>query len=562
MDKTPNKKPNKKSNKDGLENNVTFSSVTEKWENLISFSKNGNCDWLDAWGKAFATNPYVQNQRLKELKTLASRFTREQIESMLRDPLFNEQKLRGASHYFYNTIAPIMKIYNMYADILSYRTYIVANKKNTDNKKFIEEYEYLVNKKRQFDPKRTFRNITLQTFKEGKKFYYLRMDEGNDIFTLQEMPNDYCKIVHRWEGGWQYSFNMMYFLKPGVSPEWFAPEFKDYLAEFFCYYDKDKKQMSGIAELPNTVDAYYENRSWYFWKEMPIDKGWVFGLDDSTADVVPPLSSMFLDANELNSYKLLEQELLSIPLKQIMTATVPFSSDNKTGSHANDTAITPDLITLYQDIIQTILPQSVDFIAAPFENFSIHTLESVASKNSIVGDAVKNFYNQGGVSGLLSTSDKPNIAMVKTTQVLETAFVDKLYHQYVNFLNTIKKNMNLKNDFSYCVEGDRFSDKDVLASIEKALSSGNSNLYSQFLSFFGQDLDTASSTMDLVDAYGIFDKLKPMMSANQMSGKQTKTGNVDNGRPPKNPEDMTSDGSVGSAESGSNTNEGRSTESQ
>lgn len=499
------------------ESNVQFSEVAQKWENLIQYSQQtqqGN--WINAWDQAFKTNPYVQNTRLKQIKSLSNKYTREQLEEMLRDPSNNEQSLRSASHYYHNTISPIMKLNHMYSDILTYRTFINTNKIN-DQKILIKEYETLAKWKKSLDVKRNFGDITLQIMIEGKRFYYLREDIQKGIVTFQPLPSDYCKIVHRTDIGWAISFNMMYFMKVGVSPAWFAPEFLDYIDEFFNYYDQDSKKMTNIDSLPNDVTAYYENRNWFFWKELDISKAWVFSFDDSEPEVSPPLMSMFLDAGELNTYKLLEQELLAIPLKQIMTATVPMTKQTSSGSFSNDTAVTPDLIQLYQNIIQSILPPSTDFIAAPFDNFQMHSITSVADRNSVVGDSLRNFLSSGGISGIISTADKPNVSQVAVTKLIESAFISKIYRQYYCFLNNCVKNMPFKNDFEIQIEGDIFSDKDLLTSIEKGLSTGNVNLYPQYLSFFNQDLCTADGNMQIVDEYKIYDRMRPTVSAFQQS---------------------------------------------
>lgn len=533
--------------------NIELNSVQQKWNEVISFSQKNNCDWLKAWGMAYAKNPYIQNERLKAIKTSGNRFTREQLENMLSNPSVNEQSLRSASRYFYNTITPVMKLYNMYSDILTYRTYIKLNELISNvGDKVKKEYRQIANWLRGFNPERTFRDITLQSFIEGKKFYFLREDLQNNIIVLQPMPSDYCKVVHQYEGGWQYAFNMMYFLKVGASPAWFPPEFEEYLKEFYCYYNQEENTIVNIDNLPKDITAYNANRNWYFWKEIPIGKGWVFGLDDGIPEVMPPLSSMFLDANELNTYKLLEQELLSIPLKQIMTASVPLTKENKSGSYANDTAVTPDLIKLYQDIIQSILPQSVDFIAAPFDNFNVHTFDSVASKNSIVGDAMQNFYSQGGVSGLLTTTAKPNLSQVKIAQTLEAAFIDRIYGQYKYFLNYCLNNKGITNKFEIFIDGDRFSDKDKYATIEKALMNGQKDLLPEFLSFYNCYMDTAISTMELVEIFEYYEHLQPLISAYQMNQSENK-----NGRPETNLNKVESDATATSIEVGSNKAENR-----
>lgn len=518
---------------------LTFETVQNKWDNVIQ--RFGQTDtFINAFGRAYATNPFVQNDRLKTIKSQSSKYTREQLEQMFQNMGNSEQSLRQASHYFTNTIAPINKLVNMYADILSYRSYINTNKV-VDESSFIKEYEQLVKKKTALDPKRKFRDITFQSIVEGKRFYYFR--EEGDAVTFQDMPSDFMKIVHRYEGGWQCAINMMYFMKAGVSVDWFAPEFQDYVDEFFGVYDQNTKTMSDKAWDVENTEIYNVNRNWYFWKYLPMDKCFAFGLNDSEPEVVPTLAAMFLDANELNSYKMLEQELLSIPLKSIMTASVPFAKEGKSGNYNNSTAITPDLIQLYQSIIQGILPSSVDFIAAPFEDFDVHTFESVSSKDSIVGNAMMNFYNQSAVSGIISTTSKPNVSQVTTTQIIEAAFVDKIYSQYNYFLRQWVKSMKFKNEFEIIVEGDRFSDPKKLERIENGLATGNNNFYPQYLSFFNQNLLSAQGNQKAVTLFNIYENMKPLVSAFQTSDKG------EDGRPTKKTEDLAN---PASAENGAN----------
>lgn len=531
------------------ENENNFNSAVDKWNQILkskyySSGEFNPTDFINTWGRSYSNNPFIQNSRLKQLKSIAQRYTREQLESMLADPSNNELSLRKASHYFYNTIAPLMKLTNMYSDILTYRTYANVSKIN-DEKKILEEWASVDKWIRTINPQKTFREATLQLLIEGKRFYYIREDVDG-VFALQPLPSDYCQIVHKTEDTWQIAFNMMYFMKAGVSVDWFAPEFKDYVAEFYGFYDRDKKKITDISNLPKDVQAYTENRNWYFWKTLDINKGVCFGFDNSEPEVVPVMSQMFLDASELTTYKLLEQELLSIPLRQIMTASVPFQKENKSGTYSNDTAIDPDLINLYQSIIQSILPQSVDFVAAPLEDFKIHTFDSVATRDSIVGNAISNFYSQSGISGLVSTTDKPNIAMVKTTRIVEAAFIDKVYAQFKCLMNALLKTKGYKNEFFIVIEGDRFSDEEGIKQADKDLASGHMGILPKWLSYRNIDRSTYDATTKAVSLSGIYDYLRPTTSAFQQSASDSTSKN---GRPSKNPEDM-ADGA--SAESGAN----------
>jgi len=164
---------------------INFASVQEKWDRVIqNYGQSENM--INAFGKAYANNPFIQNTRLKQIRSMASRYTREQLEAMLLNPSENEQSLRQASWYFNNTIAPMMKLNNLYPDILSFRSYIDVIKV-TNEKTFIDEYEKLASKKQALDIERTFRNITKQSMIEGKKAHREHLKRNNCI-EAGDMP--------------------------------------------------------------------------------------------------------------------------------------------------------------------------------------------------------------------------------------------------------------------------------------------------------------------------------------------------------------------------------------
>jgi hypothetical protein len=562
-------------------------TATELWQGVIAMAEEkGVIDKQSNWTNTTWWNPFIQNARVKQIATKAKDFSRDSMEKMLKNPSENEEGLKSASWFFYNTITPMTKLYHMYADILTYRWWLIPEMGFYDGavaKGWKKIYNDCADWIKRLKPKSIFREIVLDVIREGKVPYYLREDNDGKTIILQKLPVDYIKIIGKTELGWCYAFNFMYFLKPGTSVEQFPPEFAEWYKEFVCTVDcSNGKQVKVVGDIPQDVTIEMSRgKAYYYWKELPPSHAFMFGFDQTIPDILPPLMSMFLNSNDLVQYKMLEQELLSIPLRQILTATIPINQNNKTGSSVNDTAISPDLLTLYQAIIQASLPNSVAFVAAPFEKFDLFEFQHTMSRDSIVGEAVANFYKESGLGSLITTNDKPSIAAIKTQQWLESRFIDKIYNQFELFINsTISRYWKDSIKMVCHMAGNIFYDPDRLTSIEKDISTGNSNLYLEYLSFSEMDLTSVVASMDIVKESGAYEKMELPKTAQSEAAKvqaeiaekalvtptatapkvpKEKNPNDTNpvGRPTKAIEDVTSDGSEETKDRGANTGEAR-----
>ena len=293
---------------------------------------------MNGMSEAFLGNAIMMNERLKRLNTYPSKYDKAKIEEMVANPQNYEMDLRALSRYVYNTLTPIYKQVNLYADILTYRTYVNITDIKSQTK-LIKEYNRISNFLRNFDTERTFRKVTLLTVLDGKSFWYLRTDRGEDNICLQQLPSDYVKITGITNKGFQIAFNMTYFLNPANSVLFFPPEFQEYLNKFYGYYDK-AKNIFDIEKFEKAnirdVIAFQENSALYFWQFLDIDKSFVFSIDESTFNTAPALMSSFGSAMELDKYRALEQELLSLPLQSLLTSEIEISDKNISGIYGDD----------------------------------------------------------------------------------------------------------------------------------------------------------------------------------------------------------------------------------
>lgn len=510
---------------------------------------------MNGMNEAFISNAIMMNNRLKNIHTYPSKYDKAKIEEMVSDPQHHELELRALSRYVYNTLMPIYKQVNLYADILTYRTYVNISEIKSQSK-LIKEYNRISNFLRNFDPERTFRKVTLSTVLDGKSFWYLRTDKGENNICLQQLPPNYIKITGITNKGFQIAFNMTYFLNPENSVLFFPPEFQDYLKKFYGYYDT-RTNVFDIEKFKNAkiqdVIAFQEQSALFFWQFLDIDKTFVFSIDESTFDTAPALMSSFGSAIELDKYRALEQELLSLPLQALLTSEIEISDKNLSGLYSDDTAITPDMVALFTELLQQKMPQTVSAIAAPFKNFKLHEFEHVDTKDSVLGDALKNYYIQSGTNSLLSTSEKPTLSQTRAAEKIEARFIDKLYCQYQSCLNSIIKSFKLKNEFVIHIEGDVFSDDSEYTKVKEAVQNGQTDLVPKQQSFFSSHIDEAISTrkfLEKCDYYGNLQQQNNIIKTKQSTGNPV-------GRPSANVDEVTSENTAISIEQGTNTIEGR-----
>jgi hypothetical protein len=551
---------NKKQN-DGKEKApITMSMVAKQWQTLFSGDKNKA---YSALGYAYSGSPYVQNQRTKKVATQPFVTNRENLETAISNLQDSELTLRQTSQSLFSNY-PMLKLNNMYADILTYRNYFYSKYTNGSD---IKSPAYKKERKRiskwveLLEPERTFRNIVLKVQKEGKCAYYVRdsIAENSrdfDYVYLQDIPSDYFKIVG-WNTASKFtiSFDFTYFWQMGTSPQQFPPIFAKYYEELNNMIpDKGKNPTITIdpRNLPNGTQIYYEDNRWFYWRTLPLDECFVFSQDETNPWCIPNSVGLFLQARDLQDYALVQQELLQLPLSGTIMATMPYNKDSNGTSSTDNYGLSTDAFSFFTNMFNEVAPKGVQLMITPATDYKFFTFDNQSINNSVImTNALQQFNSVAGVGGLNSTTEKPNMAQVKTQQVLEWSYVNKLYKQFEKCINTWwEKKLNLKYCWKFRIKGGRFQDELDFPKVEKGIALGQNYLMPEYLSFFGYTLDDAVSLQDEVIESGIYDKFKVLQTSFTTSSK-------DSGRPKAKEEDVESDGTASGIEQGTNTSEGR-----
>jgi len=552
--------------------NVTYNDITSAWTQLFAKTDNDGGRAMNALGLAYTNNPYVQSQRVKSINSLPMFFKRSELENFTKNMSENEQPLRETGWALFS-VYPLLKLYYMYADILTYRYYITpkyVGKAEVSRKDFWEEHKYVHKLVDEITPKRTFRNIALDTVIEGKTAYCLRLGLNENDYNkntklpkveycdFQKIPSDYWKITGvNSESKFTVSVNFALFWKPGVSITQYPPIFKRYYDLFTGLVDTNGKLKADVNKLrENDILVEYHNSTYYYWVTMPLDEVFVFSHCESHSWQLPNFAGLFLQAQDLQSYSYLQEELLQLPLSSVIIGTLPMNNPKSIGGSANNFSLSPEAVGFFENLFNSVAPRGVKFMLAPGQGYQHFKFDnSVPNNINIVTETQQQWISSSGTGGLISTTNKPSQAMVKSSQKIEPRYVDRFYEQWMNAVDIIfEKKIGTKYTWKFNMEGDIFNDEDVYNKCDKAISIGQNDVMPQYKSFFNEDMEDVMSRQHYINASKIYDRMQLVESAfnSKNTGQEAK-----NGRPKADENNIESDGTANAIDGGSNTSDGR-----
>jgi hypothetical protein len=462
-------------------------------------------------------SPLWQNELLKSLNMSPTTFDRKKIEEMIKNPKANEDALKDLSQYLFNVVMQFNRLVNYYSTIPTFDSFLVATNADEEDMKstaFKKSRRKAVDIVEKLSPKSTFPNILKGVILEDAKFFYVR--EFGDSVALQEMPAKYCKIINKTEYGYQYAFNMYYFLQSGVNINDFAPEFSEYYSEF-VNVDKNKK------------DRYF------YWQPLDPIKAPVFKFDETRAGLTPPLMGLFLDSAEIEHYKGLLKTKTELETWKIIVGQIPMKSDTKGASVANNFAIDPNVAGQYTAILQAGVPNGVKVATTPFELKTVDFNQS-QTQNNIVGFSQDNFYQAAGSTPILFGSGTVNASGLQASIKVDEGYVLHMYRQFERFINSYLKSKTGKYRHKVVFPDITvFNWNEKLEAYLKAAQFGYSKtLVSVAMGINPEDMQNLlayENSIDLVEKY-----LVPLSSSH------VQNGNKDGGRPKVSDSNISDDG--------------------
>jgi hypothetical protein len=486
---------------------------------------------LNIYPSAF--NPQLVNARMRDIGLLTTGgVTPEKVTKALDNPKSSERELLAISESFEYTSTPYKRLLNYMADILSWDfTYTCKNIKDISEYKSTE-YKKDLNVVKdfflKFDHKKEFQTILKQLYRQEAYFSVLR-DEG-ELYVMQELDPTYCLITGRWDYGFLFSFNYIYFQQGGIDINMFPPVFKETYQKIFTNNNANSYNPSAsIDDRGNSLWVQYADCS-------PKSGFWAFKLQNQQATRIPYFSGLFPDFANQNTIRNLQKSSYMSAAIKLLSGQIPMISKETSAKVKDAFAISPENLKPFLQLLRSAINESVNVITAPLNDikgieYSINTDISSSWNKDTIGKAGVN-------SALLYGSEQKMNQMETLLSVDVDSFVsEEVYPWFNKFLEYQINDRTKKYKFKIDLEGTSFhTDIQRRREAQSSLMGVGIVLPQKIAAAHQMNPFSFQAQLDEARANGWVDNLTPIVpAAQQAAGAQA-------GRPSKSQDKLSESG--------------------
>jgi hypothetical protein len=397
--------------------------------------------------------------------------TKDLVVEALSDYQNNVDNLNAYSEFMEAFDMLYKRLVNYYANMLAYDVDIVCEelvqglvpKSVCSTKDYQEDLQRVYKFLNAFDYKAEFSKVTKELLRRTKYFVWLRDSQGTDNsgydvddikvtktkrYTLQTMPQKYCKITGRWEYGYLYDFDMSYFTKPSVTLDSFDPIFRKYWSNI--------RGGDGNTDYKPTNRLNNRYGDFALWTQTsPDDNAWVFVADESNIASTPFLTPSIPNLLTNKEIEALQHDKDIISAKAILAGEIQVQDNQKSGS-AKD-AMTYQFKTLVKllSLVKKGLTKNINAVAMPTKDPKLYQY-SDSNKDMVKNQITNSVGQMASSSRMLYASDKLSETEVKNALVTDYNLVAQFYNQYNHFLNFFVNKKMRKYHFKFYFSGSTY----------------------------------------------------------------------------------------------------------
>lgn len=507
-----NKRKYNNSNNSHKNNSV---SNTNKPVDLTAKDVSYCIDFLNAYNAMSNTDKYflspqLLNDSLKNINMEGRPYPTEEIRKMVLAPHKFEQELRKLSYFYYNYISIYKRYIDFKASVLDFDWELVPytldgkaiSQSDINSNAFKRDYGEVSKFFNSFNVKREFKKVLFNVLLYDT--YYTSLRTYNGHMYLQELPSKYCMIDATSYLGYLFSFDLSYFMNAGIDLKSFSPELRK-------KYDEVRRSIQSEDYRPNLPNR---RGSWVYWCPLTPDDGWVFKYNCNFAGSVPPLLDMLIDYSKIDKFKDLDEAKQELEAYKVIVATVPRLSNTKSANKADDFAISSSELGKFVATVKDTLNKSVDFKAAPLEDFKAFDFSSTATSDNIEETEISNMLKMSGLSeAVLGTGSSVSAINLYKTVVAETTKI--LYPQFENFCEYHINKKTKKYKFKINFVGSIFDREDRRKAANEDMERGI--ITPSIFSSRGIQITDAVNVSNMMYGFGFPDLFKPIKTAATMS---------------------------------------------
>lgn len=543
----------------------SYSAVTERLNQIVGQYSGLPLDSIyAAFGRAanyWNNLPAVQNARVKAISPLPADISKEELGEFLRIPQNSELPLQQVSEGLKWTAYPYYKITKSYQDIPTYKNYVIPqyiDGETVKSENFKRELKLVEKVRKACNIPEIGHKITGQAMTQGKVFYVMRSNidkSHNKVNTIffQQLPSGggWTQIIgFNNISGYTVSFNLCYFLQPGTDYRQFGDLFTPFMQDFndwveegqnkvhrkekFVYASRNNERIEGMR------DVWQQNGRFFYYVSLPIDKVWVFQIDDTTPIVASPLSGLMQTFAQQADYEAAQLSLILNPLIKIFTGEIPYYKSNEARDD-DGLRLSLGLRAVFEGYWNALMAQTntsgTAFYTAPVENIKSHDYAESANANAVSQSFLSYSGSKSGLNALIPVVDNPHQGISGFSAKLEAKYPQCIYRTLEKMINYLFDSLNLQYEWRVHIFGDIYSDDITRANALKELDKGDLSQYFVLAALNDQSVLDKVAMCDVVSGVGLLDRLQVPQTAYTQSNKSQPKSDT-GGAPTKQPSEQ------------------------
>lgn len=504
---------------------LTYAQVFDVFkfaEETYNYAYGGYAPKFDRYG---TYTPYLTNERLSEIGLNPKKVSDKQLNSILEAPISNQNELIGYSEWlkFNDMIAKRTLGYlgNLPAFDYTFTCTNVENPSEYNSKEYKEDLKIVKDFLSKFDVRGQFSYVNRRTFETDAFYAVLRMDGDN--YEFQELPYQYCKITGRnLDWGFQFDFDMNWFLKMGLSFDQYPSIFKKMYDRVMTAKYGDKYNPANPLEKRKGTFALWSQTS-----SLPTKGNFAcFKMNSDMYASMPYLTPMFQDSINRPVVRKLAMNQYIIAAQKIMIGLIPLLKDQKSGQIKDALAVSPETMGRFLGLLKQGLSEAIKITGAPFEDVKQVEFEMPTTNMYDQANAIQSA-SSGATSRIIYASDRSTATEIEYSVGVDSLIATSVYPQYEKWLSSQINFFTKKYKFRFRFEGTKFH-QDKERRKKTAIEFANMGLFNEqkLAAAWGMDVFELQNQLEMGNASGMFNLLRLPPNANTAS-----FGSATGGRP-------------------------------
>ena len=395
--------------------------------NQMDEQKNYNEQWMSALrmnNSLFSKLTDVQLLNLKSnshYPTVYTKYTRADIIKYLKNPETNAKQLRNASIYLYEVSAQYRRIVNYFAHMcpLTYIMYPFKfdTTKEVNEKAFKASYKKATDFMAILNLQHEMRKALVTAWREDIFAGYIY--QTKDSFYIRKLHPDYVKIASIVDGCYMVAFDFSYFRGR-------EDELESYGEEFISKYEDYKKDSS------------------LRWQLLDEKRQFCLKISEDVTYPLIPLAGCLLGIFDIEDYKELQKGASVLRNYKALGLKLPTDEQG-------NLMIDKDFADQFYEQLSNITPENIGVFETPMDVEVYDFEKSGAEDPDKTYEAIRNFYNDAGVSALLFGSDKQTAASLNISITSDECVCFAVNRQIERNVNRLLKGLSGTQKFQITI---------------------------------------------------------------------------------------------------------------